>query len=90
MVLGLTTIPFNLTRQTAAGFDIEASYNFPLLGGNMGVRALVTLTEDQTNFDLLGRTQNAGYLSGAPTVVGNFAATYRRGPASVSQRANHK
>jgi outer membrane receptor protein involved in Fe transport len=88
-LLTMTTVPFNLTKQTASGFDIEASYSLPVWGGNLGFRALVTLTEDQTNYDVVGHNQNAGYLSGAPTVVGNFTTNYRKGPASVSLQARY-
>ncbi len=76
----VTSIPFNLVRQTAAGWDFEASYRMALLGGNLSVRGLATLNSDRSDFNLNGKLQNAGYLTGGsgglPKLTGNLNVTY--------------
>ena len=74
----ITTVPFNINRQTLSGFDFEAAYSHALLGGNLGVRAYATYTQDNSNFDASGRTQNAGaLLTGQPRWMGTVSTTYR-------------
>jgi outer membrane receptor protein involved in Fe transport len=78
VINGVTNKPFNLTRQTAKGFDFEVAYAMPLAGGRLSMRALATYNKDQTNFDLSGRTQNAGYLTSSPHWTSNVMMTYQK------------
>ncbi len=95
IVYGLTTVPFNLVKQTAEGIDFEAQYNFPLAGGTVNLRTFATRNTDLTLLDVASSTQYAGTiayvfngLGGTPKWLAtlNTDYTYRNATVSLQTR----
>lgn len=91
IIYGLTTVPFNLVKQTAEGIDFEAQYNFPLAGGTVNLRTFATKNNDLTLLDVSSSTQYAGTiayvfngLGGTPKWLATLNTDYTYGPATIS------
>jgi outer membrane receptor protein involved in Fe transport len=96
VIYGLTTVPFNLVKQTAEGIDFEAQYNFPLAGGNLNLRAFATRNNDLTLLDVASSTQYAGTvayvfngLGGTPKWLATLNTDYSYRDATVSLQTRY-
>ena len=84
--------PFNLAQQLVRGLDLEASYRLPMpvLGGNVGIRALATrYLENYRNDRLSLPTDTAGenYGNGPAEWRWSTSISYDRDPLSASLTA---
>jgi iron complex outermembrane receptor protein len=96
IVYGLTTVPFNLVKQTAEGIDIEAQYSFPLAGGTLNLRTFATRNNDLTLLDVAASTQYAGTiayvfngLGGTPKWLATLNTDYAWRGATVSLQTRY-
>jgi iron complex outermembrane receptor protein len=84
----IVLLQINLNSRRVKGIDFDFSYNRPLFGGTVGLRALVNHAISYV--DNVGgvRTQQAGFYNTAnqltvPHWRGNFNVTYEKGPLSL-------
>lgn len=80
IIIQTRTPTLNVSEFRAAGWDIEASYNFDLFGGRAGLRALATVVDQftETNAGLtLNRAGELGPTNGVPDLRFTLNATYR-------------
>lgn len=81
VLIQTTTPTLNVSSFRATGWDLEASYNFDLLGGQVGLRGLVNIVDEfsETNAGVtLDRAGELGPTNGAPDLRITASATYKR------------
>ncbi|WP_197493237.1 TonB-dependent receptor plug domain-containing protein [Woeseia oceani] len=82
--------PFNYVEETAKGYDIEASYNLPILDGNLQARVLMSRYLERTTNDGSGVIrETAGENSGSepPNWRLNASLSYATEPMMISVSA---
>jgi iron complex outermembrane receptor protein len=80
IITQVATPTLNVAEFRASGWDLEASYNFPLAGGRAGLRALATIVDQftETNAGLtLNRAGELGPTNGVPDLRITANATYK-------------
>lgn len=86
----------NLGSLTTEGIDVEASYRFPVLAGEMSLRGIGTYTLHALsnngfgNIDRVGEVgTNNNTVNPTPRFRGSFTANYQTGPVATTVQFNY-
>jgi outer membrane receptor protein involved in Fe transport len=86
----INTFPLNVASLKVDGFDFQADYATPLLGGNLSTRLVANYVLNQsqvqlgTRIDYAGAISSDNSVSGMPRARANFTTTFEQGPWSLT------
>jgi iron complex outermembrane receptor protein len=83
---------FNAQRLKTRGMDFEASYRFPVFGGQLTTRALATYVDRLISTTASGQVDTAGQLQGGfavPKWRGSTTLSYDKGPLNLRALFNY-